>query len=150
MELTAAGLFRIFTGFPFNHYTERLREPMQCKGTISYKKTSYIFSFLIKRLIFGLYNSTHCLYYYLYRNAGFTHPRHSPDHHVYASGHHLPSDDGDKRFVQGNAALGVWEYLLGCELHLNLFTQLWRPRCCVDRCIQFDSHFRHPIVLFRY
>lgn len=33
MELTAAGLLRIFTGFPFNHYTERLREPMQGKGT---------------------------------------------------------------------------------------------------------------------
>jgi len=32
MELTAAGLLRIFTGFPFNHYTERLREPMQGKG----------------------------------------------------------------------------------------------------------------------
>jgi hypothetical protein len=35
MELTAAGLFRIFTGFPFNHYTERLREPMLGKDTYS-------------------------------------------------------------------------------------------------------------------
>jgi len=35
MELTAAGLFRIFTEFPFNHYTERLREPMRVKGTNS-------------------------------------------------------------------------------------------------------------------
>jgi len=36
MEHTAAGLFRIFTGFPFNHYTDRLREPMRCKGTNSF------------------------------------------------------------------------------------------------------------------
>lgn len=33
MELTAAGLFRIFTGFPFNHYAGWLREPMRGKDT---------------------------------------------------------------------------------------------------------------------
>jgi len=41
MELTAAGLLRNFTGFPFNHYTERLREPMRGKDTKSVARNQH-------------------------------------------------------------------------------------------------------------
>lgn len=42
IELTAAGLFRISTGFPFNHFTRRLREPMLGKGTNNNAKSLLI------------------------------------------------------------------------------------------------------------
>jgi len=33
LELTAAGLFRILTGFPFHHFSVWISEPMRCKDT---------------------------------------------------------------------------------------------------------------------
>jgi len=65
MELTAAGLFRIFTGFPFNHLPKRLREPMQGKGTksiagnqedvLSSTDRTMIIIFFYKQLKIGYY-----------------------------------------------------------------------------------------------
>jgi hypothetical protein len=44
LELTAAGLFRIFTGFPFHHLTEWLGEPMQRKDNLFFHSRHSIFS----------------------------------------------------------------------------------------------------------